>query len=207
MDKHHIIPAIRFADKYVQFLLCTAESLTWTEQPTNPTVVVNGQDVSLTWRYTLTAEEQTKSQSSFLVAWQKFNDSSSSFDDLAFRLKINLLTNPVFEEQAPHIVVDRATGTDFASLKINNVLISDEGIYKILVSAGTAGNTIDTEQRMNLTVLGKFKLKVLRTTNVLTRAEHVFKKISRKLLGIRRIGHENSISVKIDNQTCYFLVM
>ena len=123
--------------------------------------MVKGQDVSLTWRYTLTAEEQTKSQSSFLVKWQKLNHSNSLFDDVASYLKISLVNNPFFDEQAPRIVVDRATGTDFASLKINDVVISDEGIYKILISAGGVGNSIDTDEELNLTVLGTVSLHVL----------------------------------------------
>ena len=44
------------------FFLCFLESFSWTVQPANQTEVIIGEDKSLTWKYTLTADEQTKSQ-------------------------------------------------------------------------------------------------------------------------------------------------
>ena len=58
------------------------ESLTWTAQPSNPTGVTKGQDVSLTWSYSLTADELTKSNIYFLIKWSKFNNSSYQLDSI-----------------------------------------------------------------------------------------------------------------------------
>ena len=91
---------------------------------------------------------------------EKFNDSSSSFYDIASRVKVTGVANPLYDEKAaPHIVIDRATDTSFASLKINSVVISDDGIYKIIISAALPGNSIDTEQQLNLSVFGKIKVR------------------------------------------------
>jgi len=131
-------------------------SLTWTAQPANPTVAIKGRDVALTWRYSLSAEEQTKSQTYFLVKWSKLNDSSSQYYQIANYVKTTGVI-PTYAEQAPHIVVDRATGTSFASLQINDVRIDDEGIYKIEINVEIAITT--AVQEVNLTVSGKFKSK------------------------------------------------
>jgi len=132
-------------------LLSSVEPLTWTAQPSNPTMIIRGHDVALTWHYSLSAEEQTKSQTYFLVKWTKFNDSSSSYNEVANYIKITGL-GPAYNEQAPHIVVDRATGTSFASLQINDVRIDDEGIYKIEISVEFPGTVIAAEHEVNLTV-------------------------------------------------------
>ena len=110
--------------------------------------------MALTWRYSLSAEEQTKSQTYILVKWSKLNDSSSQYHQIANYIKITGL-NPSYSEQTPHIVVDRATGTSFASIQINDVRIDDEGTYKIEINVEIATTTAVHE--VNLTVLGKFK--------------------------------------------------
>ena len=56
------------------------------------------------------------------------------------------------EPQAPHIVIDR---DDQATLHIKDVRREDEGTYKIEYILKLDG-TVVVEQRVNLTVLGKF---------------------------------------------------
>ena len=116
-------------------------------------MAIKGHDKALTWRYSLSAEEQTKSQTYFLVKWSKLNDSSSQYYQIASYVKITGL-GPNYGEQAPHIVVDRATGTSFASLQINDVRMDNEGTYKIEVNVEIAVTTAAHE--VNLTVSGKF---------------------------------------------------
>ena len=87
--------------------------------------------MSLTWNYTLTADEQTASQTFFKITWRKFNLGTSSFHEFASYLKITG-TNPLFTEpNAPRILVDRSIGTSSASLQFKDVRLKDEGIYKI----------------------------------------------------------------------------
>ena len=94
--------------------ICTTESLTWTEQPANPRVATKGHDATLTWRYSLSADEQTKSDTYFLIAWRKFNRSTSNYDRIAIRSKTVGQITLYDEPSAPRIVIDRATGTSFA---------------------------------------------------------------------------------------------
>ena len=61
------------------FLNATAESLNWTSQPRNPVETTEGQEVSLTWNYTLAAKEQAASESFVKVTWRKFNLEFASF--------------------------------------------------------------------------------------------------------------------------------
>ena len=111
--------------------------------------------MSLTWSYTLTADEQTASQTFLKVIWSKLNG-TSFFDDFAFYLKITG-TNPLFDEpNAPRIVVDRSIGTSSATLQFNEVRREDEGVYKIKVSVVFPGAVFIAEQEFNLTVDGKF---------------------------------------------------
>jgi len=131
-------------------------SLTWTAQPANPTVAIKGQDVSLTWHYALNAKEQTKSQTNFLAKFKKCNESSSQCVEIASYLKISGF-NPTYSEQAPHIVVDRATGTSFASIQINDVRIDDEGIYEIEISFQFG--VVATDHEAILTVSGTFNVQ------------------------------------------------
>ena len=133
-----------------------AESLNLTSQPLNPVETTEGQEVSLTWNYTLTADEQTASQTFFKVTWRKFNLGTSSFDEFAVYLKITG-TNALFTEpNEPRIVVDRSIGTSSASLQFKDVRLEDEGIYKIEISLTFPGTAAIAEQEFNLTVVGKF---------------------------------------------------
>ena len=112
--------------------------------------------MSLTWNYTLTADEQTASQTFFKITWRKLNLGISSFDEFASYLKITG-TSPLFTEpNAPRIVVDTSTGTSSASLQFKNVRLEDEGIYKIDISVTFPGTAVVAEQEFNLTVVGKF---------------------------------------------------
>ena len=115
--------------------------------------------MSLTWNYTLTADEQTASQTFFKVTWRKFNLGTSSFDDFAFYLKITGSNPTFFEPNAPRIVVDRSIGNSSASLQFKDIRLEDEGIYKIEVSVTFPGTATIAEQEFNLTVVGKFCLR------------------------------------------------
>ena len=134
------------------------ESVTWTAQPTNPTEVTKGQDVSLTWSYSLTADELTKSNTYFSIKWSKFNPSSSAYGQLATYIKI-VGQVPAYDEDAPHIVIDRSTGVNSATLQINDIRIDDEGIYKIEISVEFPGTAIAADHEVNFTVLGTFNVK------------------------------------------------
>lgn len=134
-----------------------AESLNWTGQPLNPVQITQGQDVSLTWNYTLTAAEQNDSQTFFRVTWRKFNHGTSRFDEIANYLKFFGSSNFAFTEpEEPHIVVDRSSDTSSASLKFQDVILEDEGIYKIEVSVNFPNPVTIAEQEVNITVVGKF---------------------------------------------------
>ena len=112
--------------------------------------------MSLTWNYTLTANEQTASQTFFKVTWRKFNPGTSSFDEFASYVKFTG-SNPTFSEpNAPRIVVDRSIGNTSASLQFKDIRLEDEGIYKIEVSVTFPGTATIAEQEFNLTVVGKF---------------------------------------------------
>ena len=112
--------------------------------------------MSLTWNYTLTADEQTASQTFFKVTWRKLNLGTLSFDEFAFYLKFPG-TSPVFTApNAPRIVVDRSIGTSSAILQFMDSRLKDEGIYKIEVSVIFPGTVTIAEQVFNLTVVGKF---------------------------------------------------
>ena len=112
--------------------------------------------MSLTWNYTLTADEQTASQTFFKVTWRKLNLGTSTFDEFASYLKI-IGNYPAFSEpNAPRIVVDRSISTSSALLQFKNVRLEDEGIYKFEVSVTFPGTVNIAEQEFNLTVVGKF---------------------------------------------------
>ena len=133
--------------------------MTWTAQQANPAMTIKGHNVALTWRYSLSAEEQTKSQTYFLVKWSKLNDSSSQHYQISSYVKITGLGPTYDEQKAPRIVVDRAIGTSFASLQNNNVRIEDEGIYKIEIFVEFPGTVIASDYEVNLSVSGKFNFK------------------------------------------------
>ena len=139
---------------YLISSLYHTESLTWTAQPANPTGETKGQEVSLTWNYNLTADELTKSNTYFLIKWSKFNPLRSAYDQLATYIKI-VGQIPAYAEDAPHIVVDRASGINSSTLHINNIRIDDEGIYKIEISVEFPGTVTVADHEVNLTVLGE----------------------------------------------------
>ena len=111
--------------------------------------------MSLTWNYTLTADEQTKSQTFFKVTWKKFNLGTSSFDEVASYVKFTG-SDPLFNEpNEPRIVFDRSIGTSSAILQFMDIRLEDEGLYKIQVSVTFPGTTTIAEQVFNLTVKGR----------------------------------------------------
>ena len=114
--------------------------------------------MSLTWSYSLTADELTKSNTYFLIKWSKFNFTSSAYDVIAFRSKTVGLP-PSYTEDTPHTVVDRATGVNSSTLHIYDIRIDDEGIYKIEISVEFPGTRIAADHEVNLTVLGTFNVK------------------------------------------------
>ena len=112
----------------------------------------------LIWNYSLTADEQTGSQTFFLINWSKFNLSSLVFGTIATKTFVAIVGPPAISYQeplSPHIVVDRNHKTDSVSLHINNVTRDDEGQYKIEYIKDLAG-TVLADLVMNLTVLSKF---------------------------------------------------
>ena len=114
--------------------------------------------MSLTWNYTLTADEQTASQTFFKVTWRKINLGTLyiSFHEFAFYLKFPGTSPDFTEPNAPRIVVDRSIGTSSAILQFMDSRLKDEGIYKIEVSVIFPGTVTIAEQVFNLTVVGKF---------------------------------------------------
>ena len=111
--------------------------------------------MSLTWNYTLTADEQTDSQTFFKVTWRKFNHGTSSFDEFASYLKITGTNPTIFEPNAPRIVVDRSIGTSSATLQFKDVTPEDEGIYIIELSVTFPGTATIAEQEFNVTIKGR----------------------------------------------------
>ena len=111
----------------------------------------------LTWNYSLTADEQTNSQSFFSIQWFKFNFSSLVFDQIiASKTFFSLLTPPLSyrEPLSPHIVIDKNHKTDSVTLHINDVKRDDEGRYQIRYVKDSFGNVL-ADLAMNLTVLGE----------------------------------------------------
>ena len=111
--------------------------------------------MSLTWNFTLTADEQTASKTFLKVTWRKLNLGTSTFDEFASYLKITW-NNPAFSEpNAPRIVVDRSISTSSALLQFKDVTMEDEGIYKIEISVTFPGAATIAEQEFNVTVKGR----------------------------------------------------
>ena len=126
-----------------------AESFNWTVQTDNPTLVTKGEDESLIWNFTLTADEQTKNDRYNFVKWHKFNKSSLDYDSVGGRIFSKGFGGTAYMEPlAPHIMVDRNRQ---ATLLINNVRREDGGTYKIEYGDGT----LLAYQEFNVTVLGK----------------------------------------------------
>ena len=118
-------------------------------QTDNPTLVTKGEDESLIWEFTLTADEQIKHNLSNFVKWHKFNQLSLDYDLVGGKtFSKDFGFTAYIEPMAPHIKIDR---NHQATLLINNVRREDEGTYKIEYSGGT----LLTYQEFNITVLGK----------------------------------------------------
>ena len=116
----------------------------------NPTEITKGQNVALTWSYSLTAAEQANSNI-YNVKWSTFNYSSLLYTEIA---SFTVFGGTVFNEpNQPHIVVGRPIASDSATLLINDVKRNDEGLYKIEYHH-VSGKLNESE--VNLTVLGKF---------------------------------------------------
>ena len=106
----------------------------------------------LTWRYSLTADEQANSNA-YSVKWFKFNSSSLVYTEIA-SYTVFLGTQAIGPaNKEPRYVVGTPIASDSTTLLIIDVKKSDEGLYKIeyhLVSGKI------NESEVNLTVLGKF---------------------------------------------------
>ena len=141
-------------------IILITESFNWTVQPTNPTLATKGKDVSLIWRFNLTAAEQLKSVNFYLITWKKLNQSSLNYDNIGTRTFLKVVGSPSYvEPRAPHIEIDR---NDSATLLINNVRKEDEATYKIEYSLEIDG-TVLAEHEVNVTVLGEFNSFALNT--------------------------------------------
>ena len=114
--------------------------------------MIKGEDKSLTWNYTLTADEQTKSQTLYLIKWKKFNPPSSDYVLIGSITFLSTIGRPSYDEpRAPHIEISKQ---DPATLLINNVRTEDEGTYKIEYSLELDG-TVLADHEVNVTFLGK----------------------------------------------------
>ena len=121
-------------------------------QTDNPTLVIKGEDKSLIWEFTLTADEQAKNDLLNFVTWHKFNQSRLEYDLVGAKTYAKSFGAPAYNEpMAPHIKVDRNRQ---ATLLINNVRREDEGTYKIEYSVELDG-TLLAYQEFNITVSGK----------------------------------------------------
>ena len=134
------------------YFLHFAESFNWTVQPDNPTLVTKGEDKSLIWKFTLTAEEQAKNDDLNFVKWHKFNQSSSDYVLVGGKTFVKSLGLLAYDEpMAPHILIDR---NHQATLNINNVRRDDKGTYKIEYGVQLDG-TVLAYLEFNVTVSGK----------------------------------------------------
>ena len=121
-------------------------------QTDNPTLVTKGEDKSLIWEFTLTADEQAKSDVFHFFNWYKFNQSSLDYDFICGKSFVRAFGSTAYDEpMAPHIMIDR---NHQATLLINNVRKEDEGTYKIEYSVQLDG-TLLAYQEFNVSVLGK----------------------------------------------------
>ena len=121
-------------------------------QTDNPTLVIKGEDKSLIWEFTLTADEQAKKDLFYFVKWRKFNQSRLEYDLVGAKTFVKAFGSTAYDEpMAPHIKVDRNRQ---ATLLINNVRKEDEGTYKIEYSVQLDA-TLLAYQEFNITVSGK----------------------------------------------------
>ena len=129
-----------------------AESFNWTVQTDNPTLVTKGEDKTLIWEFTLTADEQTKNDVFHFVSWRKFNLSSLEYDLVGAKTFVRIVGSITYNEPlAPYITIDRNRQ---ATLLIKNVRREDEGSYKIEYGVET-DETLLAYQEFNVSVLGK----------------------------------------------------
>ena len=104
------------------------------------------------WEFTLTADEQTKSDLFHFVQWHKFNRSSLDYYLVGVKSFVKAVGSITYDEpMAPHITVDRNRQ---ATLLINNVRRQDEGTYKIGYSVQIDA-TLLAYQEFNVSVLGE----------------------------------------------------
>ena len=121
-------------------------------QTDNPTLVIKGEDKSLIWEFTLTADEQAKNDLFNFVKWHKFNQSRLDYDLVGAKSYFKSFGSTAYDEpMAPHIKVDRNRQ---ATLLIYNVRREDEGTYKIEYSVELDGALL-AYQEFNITVSGK----------------------------------------------------
>ena len=121
-------------------------------QTDNPTLVTKGENKSLIWEFTLTADGQAKKDLFNFVKWHKFNQSSLDYDFISGKTFIKYFGITSYDEpMAPKITVDRNRQ---ATLHINNVRREDEGTYKMEYSVPIDG-TLLAYQEFNVSVLGK----------------------------------------------------
>ena len=121
-------------------------------QTDNPTLVTKGKDESLTWEFTLTADEQAKHDLYNFVYWRRFNQSSLDYDSVGGKTFSKGFGSTAYKEpMAPHFEIDRNLQ---ATLLINNVRREDEGTYKIEYGVQVDG-TLLAYLEFNVTVLGK----------------------------------------------------
>ena len=108
--------------------------------------------MSLTWNYTLTADEWNKSQTFYLISWRKLVPSSSSYVLMGSKTFLGTLgTLSYGEPKAPLIEIDKNYP---ATLLINNVRTEDEGTYKIEYSVQLLGAVL-ADHEVTVIVLGK----------------------------------------------------
>ena len=121
-------------------------------QTDNPTLVIKGEDKSLIWEFTLTADEQAKNDLFYFVKWHKFNQSRLEYDLVGGKTFVKSFGSITYDEPMdPRIKVDRNRQ---ATLLINNVRKEDEGTYKIEYSVQLDA-TLLAYQEFNITVSGK----------------------------------------------------
>ena len=134
------------------YFLHFAESFNWTVQTDNPTLVTKGEDESLIWEFTLTADEQAKNDVFNFVKWHKFNQSSLDYDLVAGKTFVKAFGSTAYDEPlTPRIMIDRNRQ---ATLLIKNIRREDGGMYKIEYSVQLDA-TLLAYQEFNVTVSGK----------------------------------------------------
>ena len=102
-------------------------------------MVTEGEDGSLIWEFTLTADE-IGIFFILLSAWHKFNRSSLDYHLNGGKMFVKVVGSTTYDESmAPHITIDR---NHQVTLLINNVRREDEGTYKIEYDVAFDGRDI-----------------------------------------------------------------